>query len=138
MMRANATITFPQSTAFRRQGSPVTKPRFAGLANANVTAKRSLYFSEATEGTNGPTNYFLTVSGQQPMVFNPALPPAIVTNVGAVEDWTIENHSSEEHAFHMHQIHFLVMEINRKALDPPVMQDTVLIPTGTASRLTPA
>jgi FtsP/CotA-like multicopper oxidase with cupredoxin domain len=61
-------------------------------------------------------------------VFNPALPPAIVTNVGAVEDWTIENHSSEEHAFHMHQIHFLVMEINRKALDPPVMQDTVLIP----------
>lgn len=107
---------------------PVTKPRFAGLANANVTAKRSLYFSEATEGTNGPTNYFLTVSGQQPMVFNPALPPAIVTNVGAVEDWTIENHSSEEHAFHMHQIHFLVMEINRKALDPPVMQDTVLIP----------
>jgi hypothetical protein len=29
------------------------------------------------------------------MVFNPALPPAIVTNVGAVEDWTIENHSSE-------------------------------------------
>jgi FtsP/CotA-like multicopper oxidase with cupredoxin domain len=50
------------------------------------------------------------------MVFDPTLPPAIVTNVGAIEDWTIENHSSEEHAFHMHQIHFLVMAINGVAL----------------------
>ncbi|MFY9645547.1 MAG: multicopper oxidase domain-containing protein [Terriglobales bacterium] len=65
---------------------------------------------------------------QTPMVFNPALPPAIVTNVGAIEDWTIENHSSEEHAFHIHQIHFLVAAINGVPLHTPVMQDTVLIP----------
>jgi FtsP/CotA-like multicopper oxidase with cupredoxin domain len=102
--------------------------RFANLANATVTATRNLYFSEATEGTNGPTNYFLTVQGQTPQVFSPSLPPAIVTNVGAIEDWTIENHSSEEHAFHMHQIHFLVMAINGVALQTPVMQDTVLVP----------
>ncbi|MFZ0479173.1 MAG: multicopper oxidase domain-containing protein [Terriglobales bacterium] len=107
---------------------PAARQRFANLATAKVTAARSLYFSEATEGTNGPTNYFITVQGQTPAVFNPALPPAIVTNVGAVEDWTIENHSSEEHAFHMHQIHFLVMAINGKPLQTPVMQDTVLIP----------
>jgi FtsP/CotA-like multicopper oxidase with cupredoxin domain len=104
------------------------KLRFAGLANAKPTTTRSLYFSEATEGTNGPTNYFLTVQGQQPAVFNPSLPPAIITNVGAIEDWTIENHSSEEHAFHMHQIHFLVMAINGVPLQTPVMQDTVLMP----------
>jgi FtsP/CotA-like multicopper oxidase with cupredoxin domain len=61
-------------------------------------------------------------------VFDPSLPPAIVTNVGAIEDWTIENHSSEEHAFHMHQIHFLVTAINGVPLQTPVMQDTVLIP----------
>ncbi len=29
-----------------------------------ASATRSLYFSEATEGTNGPTDYFLTVAGQ--------------------------------------------------------------------------
>jgi FtsP/CotA-like multicopper oxidase with cupredoxin domain len=104
------------------------KQRFAGIANVKPTATRSLYFSEATEGTNGPTNYFLTVAGQTPQVFTPSLPPAIVTNVGAVEDWTIENHSSEEHAFHIHQIHFLVMAINGVPLQTPVMQDTVLIP----------
>jgi FtsP/CotA-like multicopper oxidase with cupredoxin domain len=61
------------------------------------------------------------------MVFDPTLPPAIVTNVGAIEDWTIENHSSEEHAFHMHQIHFLVTAINGVALATPVMQDTVTV-----------
>ena len=108
--------------------APRLKRRFANLADATPTCKRSLYFSEATEGTNGPTNYFLTVKGQTPQVFNAALPPAIVTNVGAIEDWTIENHSSEEHAFHIHQIHFLVMAINGVPLQTPVMQDTVFVP----------
>jgi FtsP/CotA-like multicopper oxidase with cupredoxin domain len=107
---------------------PTPRQRFADLAAVKAATKRSLYFSEATEGTNGPTNYFITVQGQQPMVFNPDLPPAIVTNVGAVEDWTIENHSSEEHAFHIHQLHFLVMAINGQPLPTPVMQDTVPVP----------
>jgi FtsP/CotA-like multicopper oxidase with cupredoxin domain len=102
--------------------------RFADLASVKPTATRQLYFSEAPQGTNGPTNYYLTVDGQTPLVFSPELPPAIVTSVGAVEDWTIENHSSEEHAFHIHQIHFLVLAINGVPLKTPVMQDTVLIP----------
>jgi FtsP/CotA-like multicopper oxidase with cupredoxin domain len=106
---------------------PATPRRFANLANAKATTTRNLYFSEATQGSNGPTNYYLTVQGQTPMVFDPSLPPAIVTNVGAIEDWTIENHSSEEHAFHMHQIHFLVTAINGVALATPVMQDTVTV-----------
>jgi FtsP/CotA-like multicopper oxidase with cupredoxin domain len=99
--------------------------RFANLANVQPTGTRSLYFSEATEGSNGPSGYFLTVEGQKPRLFDPSLPPAIVTNTGAVEDWTISNHSSEEHAFHMHQIHFLVMAINGVPLATPVMRDTV-------------
>jgi FtsP/CotA-like multicopper oxidase with cupredoxin domain len=108
--------------------TPAATQRFADLANAKPTATRQLYFSEATQGANGPTNYYLTVNGQQPRVFDPSLPPAIVTKVGAVEDWTIQNHSSEEHAFHMHQIHFLVMAVNGVPLNPPVMQDTVNVP----------
>jgi len=72
------------------------------------------------------------------MTFNPSLPPAIVTNVGAVEDWTIENHSSEEHAFHMHQIHFLVLAINGVPLQTPVMQDTVLVPYWNGSKPFPS
>jgi hypothetical protein len=41
-------------------------------------------------------------------------PPDIITNRGAVEDWTIANRTSEVHEFHMHQIHFLLLEVNGK------------------------
>jgi FtsP/CotA-like multicopper oxidase with cupredoxin domain len=105
-----------------------TTQRFSGLASVKPTTTRSLYFSEAALGTNPPVNFFITVSGQQPKLFSANEPPAIVTKVGAVEDWTIENHTSEEHAFHMHQIHFLVMAINGVAVANPTLQDTIQVP----------
>jgi FtsP/CotA-like multicopper oxidase with cupredoxin domain len=53
--------------------------------------------------------------------------------VGAVEDWTIENRSEEDHAFHIHQIHFTVLEINGQPVPAPYLSDTVTVPywTGT-------
>ena len=60
-------------------------------------------------------------------------PPDIVTHVGAVEDWTIENRSGEVHAFHIHQIHFLVEEIDGHQVPNPEMQDTIIIPSWTGS-----
>jgi FtsP/CotA-like multicopper oxidase with cupredoxin domain len=101
--------------------------RFSGLAQMTPTAQRHLYFSEAALGTNPPVNFFITVDGQQPKLFSMNEPPAIVTKVGAVEDWTIENRTSEEHAFHMHQIHFLVMEVNGVPVPNPTMHDTYLM-----------
>jgi FtsP/CotA-like multicopper oxidase with cupredoxin domain len=108
--------------------TPPVTPRFAGLAAITPTTQRHLYFSEAALGTNPPVNFFITVDGQQPKLFSMNEPPAIVTKVGAVEDWTIENHTSEEHAFHMHQIHFLVLEVNGVAVANPTMQDTYEMP----------
>ena len=55
-------------------------------------------------------------------------PPAIVTNTGAVEDWTVENHAGEAHAFHIHQIHFLVTEIDGVPVQTSDVQDTITIP----------
>jgi FtsP/CotA-like multicopper oxidase with cupredoxin domain len=109
--------------------TPATKPqRFEGLMNAPVTTARTLYFSETTAGTNGPTNYYITVSGQRPHLFAGGEPPAIVTQVGAVEDWTIENHAQEAHVFHIHQIHFAVLELNGVAQTNPQMRDTYVVP----------
>jgi len=108
-------------------------PRFAGLATQVPTARRSLYFSEQTIGSNGPTQYFITVQGQWPKVFTMDEPPAIVTNTGAVEDWTIENHAGEAHAFHIHQIHFLVMAINGVPVPNPYLADTITIPNWSGS-----
>jgi FtsP/CotA-like multicopper oxidase with cupredoxin domain len=126
----------PTTTSGQRQPTAVASeaptervtPRFSGLAQITPTTQRHLYFSEAALGTNPPVNFFITVDGQQPKLFTMDEPPAIVTKVGAVEDWTIENRTSEEHAFHMHQIHFLVMEVNGVALANPTMQDTYPMP----------
>jgi FtsP/CotA-like multicopper oxidase with cupredoxin domain len=107
---------------------PAETPRFAGLASIKANTQRYLYFSEAALGTNPPVNFFLTVNGKQPKLFTMNEPPAIVTKVGQVEDWTIENRTSEEHAFHMHQIHFLVTAINGVPLTTPTMQDTFPVP----------
>jgi FtsP/CotA-like multicopper oxidase with cupredoxin domain len=108
---------------------PPPAERFAGLANTSPTTLRKLYFSENFTDPDNPC-YFITVDGQQPVVFSPDNPPAIVTTQGAVEDWIIENRSLENHEFHIHQIHFVFMEQNGVAVPPAEQQylDTVQIP----------
>jgi FtsP/CotA-like multicopper oxidase with cupredoxin domain len=65
-------------------------------------------------GTNGPIQFYITVDGQKQKVFEANEKPVITTKVGAVEDWTIENRALETHAFHIHQIHFLVLAVDGK------------------------
>ena len=89
--------------------------RFEGLKTATVNTKRKLYFSEVISNPadpSSPTDFFITVEGATPVKFDPANPPAIVTTQGQVEDWTIENRATENHEFHFHQIHFLVLSQN--------------------------
>jgi FtsP/CotA-like multicopper oxidase with cupredoxin domain len=126
----------PVATAMEPQAIPpaatvaqfMPAQRFGGLLTQTASAQRKLYFAEATQGSNGPTEYFITVEGQQPKLFNINDPPAIETQVGAVEDWTIENRSGETHAFHIHQLHFLVMEVNGKLVSDPELHDTITVP----------
>jgi len=104
--------------------------RFANLLSQKPRTARKLYFSEAAQsvvpGSAQPA-FFITVDGQKPKLYEPDDPPAITTQVGAVEDWTIENRAQELHAFHIHQIHFLVLEVNGKPVKPR-LQDTITVP----------
>lgn len=110
--------------------APAATPnmKFSDLATATVTAKRKLYFSEEFGGTNGPIQFYITVDGQKQRVFEANEKPVITTKVGAVEDWTIENRALETHAFHMHQIHFKVLEIDGKPAPYEELRDTIEIP----------
>lgn len=112
------------------EARPIT-PRFAHLAECKPTAHRKLYFSEVLQDPddpNSPTNFFITVDGQTPAVFNPDNPPSIETTQGAVEDWTIENRALENHEFHIHQIHFLELAENGVPVPDGQYLDTIQIP----------
>jgi FtsP/CotA-like multicopper oxidase with cupredoxin domain len=98
--------------------------RFEGIIGATPAIHRTLYFSEVlSDPTNplSPTNFFITVDGATPVLFDANNPPSIVTKQGSVEQWTIQNRAGENHEFHFHQIHFLVQsETNFVANGTPV------------------
>ena len=75
-----------------------------------------------------PTLFFITVVGQAPKLFSPYEAPAIVTTHGSVEDWVIENRAEEPHEFHIHQIHFLVLEVNGVPVKDGQYRDTFEVP----------
>ena len=113
---------------------------FARVDDAQVTARRRLYFSEKSQFSSksrveNRINFYITVDGAKPVLFNSQNPPAIVTNQGAVEEWRIENRTSEVHEFHMHQIHFKLTKLDGVVVPRKDQQyrDTVQIPywTGT-------
>jgi FtsP/CotA-like multicopper oxidase with cupredoxin domain len=103
--------------------------RFGGLAEEKPSKVRKIYFSE------DDTYFYITVDGQTPKPYNMDDPPAIVTTQGSTEDWIVENRSNEHHEFHIHQIHFLLMQRNGVPVEKNEQQilDTVNIPywTGT-------
>ncbi len=93
---------------------------------------RHLYFSEKLADPNDPTSaieFYLTVDGQTPKMFemNSDL-PNIVAHQGTVEDWIIENRSSELHAFHIHQLHFLLLQYMERDVHEDFLRDTVNVP----------
>ena len=112
---------------------PAVAQRFSGLSSVTPTTTRSLYFSELNVGTNGPGQFFITLAGQKPKLYSESNPAAIVTKIGAVEDWTVSNQTGEPHAFHIHQLHFLVMAINGVAVTNPYLVDTITIPNWTGT-----
>jgi len=104
-------------------GGPQGQPLFPDLATIPITGQRRLYFSENSD----QTVFYITVDGQTPTPFSGDNPPSIVTTQGSVEDWTIENRAMENHEFHIHQVHFLVLSQDNFQINGsqpvPVIQD---------------
>jgi FtsP/CotA-like multicopper oxidase with cupredoxin domain len=93
---------------------------------------RKLYFSEKLEDPSNPnsaTAFYITVEGQPAAAFDPtSTVPNIVVKQGDVEDWIIENRSTELHAFHIHQIHFLLLDWSGIPVNESFLRDTVNVP----------
>ena len=116
------------------QSSPEPLPPAseAWLATVSPVRERHLYFSEKLVDPNDPTSaveFYLTVDGQEPKMFDMnSDAPNIVAQQGTVEDWIIENRSQELHAFHIHQLHFLLLEYMGKPVLEDFLRDTVNVP----------
>jgi FtsP/CotA-like multicopper oxidase with cupredoxin domain len=107
-------------------------PKLPWLGSVRPVRVRRLYFSEDPQSASVPSSpprFYLTVEGQAPRPFDPTNDtPNIVVKQGDVEDWVIENRSTELHAFHIHQIHFQVVEWLGLTVNEPFLRDTVNVP----------
>jgi FtsP/CotA-like multicopper oxidase with cupredoxin domain len=131
VLRAQDDASNPQST-LPTSHQPLAASQFPWLGDVAPTRIRRLYFSEEPVDPNEPNGamqFFITVDGQKPEVFDPQKGlPNIIAKQGDVEDWIIENRSNELHAFHIHQIHFLVMDWSGVPVSEPFLRDTVNVP----------
>jgi FtsP/CotA-like multicopper oxidase with cupredoxin domain len=111
---------------------PMPPPTIPWLGNVTPVRTRKLYFSEKLVDPNNPTSateFYITVDGQTPKPFDPnSGVPNIIAKQGTVEDWIIENRSNELHAFHIHQLHFLLLDYLGRPVNEPFLRDTVNVP----------
>jgi FtsP/CotA-like multicopper oxidase with cupredoxin domain len=129
--------TAPEPRSILAPPPTVSTPRAAAstrawLGDVQPVRVRKLFFSERLRDANNPnsaTDFFLTVDGEEPRAFDPAAAqPNIIVKHGDVEDWIIENRSSELHAFHIHQLHFILVGFNGRSVNEPFLRDTVNVP----------
>ena len=135
--RAIATITASQdapepSSELTASPQPLPASQMPWLGSVAPVRTRRLYFSEKLLDPNDPnsaTEFYITVEGQTPAQFDPRSGiPNIVAKQGTVEDWIIENRSNELHAFHIHQLHFMLLDYRGKPVNEPFLRDTINVP----------
>jgi FtsP/CotA-like multicopper oxidase with cupredoxin domain len=108
----------------------VSGDRFSGLSENKPIRQRILYFSEfPNDPTATNTQFYITEEGKTPKVYNMNFKvPDITVEEGTTEDWIVQNLAKEAHAFHIHQIHFLVLESSNNKEDIGMLRDTVTLP----------
>jgi FtsP/CotA-like multicopper oxidase with cupredoxin domain len=135
--RAIATIKASEDAAEPRSKldaspQPLPVPNVPWLGNTIPVRTRKLYFSEKLTDPNNPnsaTEFYITVDGKTPALFDSQSGvPEIIAKQGTVEDWIIENRSNELHAFHIHQLHFLLLDYLGKPVNEPFLRDTLNVP----------
>ncbi len=128
----------PRST-FAVSPEPLPAPSLPWLGNVTPVRTRKLYFSEKLLDPSDPNSavtFYITVEGQTPAPFDPSSGvPNLIVKQGDVEDWIIENRSTELHAFHIHQVHFMLLDWSGVPVNEPYLRDTINVPFYTGKML---
>jgi FtsP/CotA-like multicopper oxidase with cupredoxin domain len=104
-------------------GVNTSQQLFGGIRSVTPALTRTVYFAEEQDGDAFYINVSgcVTAAGAQcatqvtngvpiDTVFDNNNQPSIITTQGTVEKWIIQNRAQENHEFHQHQIHFLLLE----------------------------
>jgi FtsP/CotA-like multicopper oxidase with cupredoxin domain len=107
---------------------------FSGLVAAPTSATRTLAFAEYPRpGKDDQTDFYI-FEKKPGAVLRPFMMgdgPTVTVAAGNTEEWVIENWTRELHAFHIHQLHFRVLESGGHKLAEPPLVDVVNVPYAT-------
>jgi FtsP/CotA-like multicopper oxidase with cupredoxin domain len=119
MAAAANTAAIPDSVVPGYAALDTTKQLFGGISSQRPALTRTIFFEELQDGSAFFINFSgcVTAAGAQCATqpypidtqFDTNNPPAFITTQGSVEKWIIQNHAQENHEFHQHQVHFMVL-----------------------------
>ena len=94
--------------------------------------RRTFAFTEYQRAKNSKTDFYITEISRPDAIIEPYPmhgAPASVVEVepNSVEEWTILNFTHELHNFHIHQLHFRVLESDDKFVEGRML-DTINVP----------
>lgn len=116
---------------------PTFRPNlFDGLMSRKTDRQRVIALAEYPRpGSDDQTDFYIVERrpGAVLKPFEMSDPPAITVEAGTTEEWVVENWTKELHAFHIHQVHFRLLEVEgEKVADPPLL-DVVNVSYATAT-----
>jgi FtsP/CotA-like multicopper oxidase with cupredoxin domain len=108
---------------------PLDPAALPDLSGAAVARSRRIVFDQddgVAEGEFGRFRMYL--EGSTPHSWNPDVPEWTDSVLGTVEQWTILNHTEQEHPFHVHVNPFQVTRWNGAAVPFTGYNDTAIVP----------
>lgn len=100
-------------------------PMTTELTDATIAQNRKFVFTidvPKHPTADNPVTFRINNEVFDPNVVN------VSPQLGTVEEWTLVNHSGEQHPFHIHVNDFQVMSVNGRPYDAKGLQDVVPIP----------
>ena len=126
-------IDNPRSDVPSGQGSVpprTTLQRIDDMPSEAVPVRRRIFaFTEYQRAKNSKTDFYITEVSRPDVIIEPypmdGAPSSVVeVETNSVEEWTILNFTHEIHNFHIHQLHFRVLESDDKFVEGRML-DTI-------------
>ena len=139
---ATVRIDAPPSDAPSRPGSVpprTTLQRVGEMPSKDAPVRRRTFaFTEYQRAGNSKTDFYITEVSRPDAIIEPypmgGRPSSVVeVEPNSVEEWTILNFTHELHNFHIHQLHFRVLQSDDRFVEGRML-DTINVPVALPDR----